>query len=63
MVTELIDHIEVYHAKQVNGVKTQEIKIYYHCIESFDVPDWDKIRSYRYLSKQKKEQPFVHRTK
>ena len=29
MVAELIDHIEVYHAEKVNGVKQQRIVIYY----------------------------------
>lgn len=43
MVTELIDHIDVYHAQRVNGQVTQEIKIHYHCIGTFDVPDWDNI--------------------
>lgn len=54
MVTELIDHIEVYHAKQDNGVKTQEIKIHYHCIGSFDVPDWDSIPELQVYIKTRK---------
>lgn len=43
MVTELIDHIEVFHAQRVCGKVTQEIKIHYHCIGPFDIPEWDKI--------------------
>ncbi len=39
MLTELIDHIDVYHAEQVNGVKTQQIVIYYNCIGAFTVPE------------------------
>ncbi len=39
MLTELIDHIDVYHAEQVNGVKTQQIAIYYNCIGAFTVPE------------------------
>lgn len=43
MVTELIDHIEVFHAQRDSGEVTQEIKIHYHCIGAFDVPDWNNI--------------------
>ena len=43
MVTELIDHIDVHHAIQVNGVKTQEIKIHFHCIGPFEIPDLESI--------------------
>lgn len=43
MVTELIDHIDVYHAHRENGEVTQEIKIHYHCIGTFEVPDWNNI--------------------
>ncbi len=39
MLTELIDHIDVYHAEQVNGVKTQKIAIFYNCIGEFSVPE------------------------
>ena len=45
MVTELIDHIDVYHAKQVDGLKTQEVKIFYNCIGAFEVPDRESIPS------------------
>lgn len=43
MVTELIDHIEVYHAERVDGKVTQQIVLHYHCIEAFEVPDWKVI--------------------
>ncbi|MDR1132451.1 MAG: recombinase family protein, partial [Oscillospiraceae bacterium] len=43
MLTELIAHIDVYHAEKVNGEKTQEVTIHYNCIGVFDVPAWDKI--------------------
>ncbi len=43
MVTELIDHIDVYHAQRVDGVVTQRVKVFYYCIGAFDVPDWDAI--------------------
>lgn len=43
MVTELIDHIEVYHAEKQDGVTNQRVVIYYNCIGAFDVPDRRKI--------------------
>jgi len=43
MVTELIDHIVVYHAERVNGIISQKIVIHYNCIGAFDVPDWENI--------------------
>ncbi len=43
MLTELIDHIDVYHAEQVNGVKTQKIAIFYNCIGEFSVPERRKV--------------------
>ena len=43
MVAELIDHIEVYHAEEQDGVTNQRVVIYYNCIGSFDVPDRRKI--------------------
>ena len=44
MVTEMIDHIEVYHAeKDEDGVATQRVTIFYNCIGAFDVPDRRKI--------------------
>ena len=39
MLTELIDHIEVYHAEKVDGVKTQRLRIHYACVGSIEVPD------------------------
>lgn len=39
MVTELIDHIDVYHAEKVDGVKTQKVVIHYNCIGAFTVPE------------------------
>lgn len=40
MVTELIDHIDVYHAeKQSDGITTQQVIIHYNCIGAFEVPD------------------------
>lgn len=39
MLNELIDHIEVYHAEIVDGVKTQKITIYYNCIGSIEIPE------------------------
>lgn len=39
MLNELIDYIEVYHAEIIDGVKTQEITIYYNCIGSIEIPD------------------------
>ena len=43
LLTELIGHIDVYHAKQVNGEKTQEITIHYRCMGPFTVPNMDEI--------------------
>jgi len=43
MVSELIDHIDVYHAEKRDGVTTQHITIYYNCIGPFSVPDRQKI--------------------
>ena len=43
MVAELIDHIEVYHAKKQDGVTNQRVVIYCNCIGAFDVPDRRKI--------------------
>ena len=54
MVAELIDHIEVYHAEKVNGVKQQRIVIYYNCIGQFAVPDRRKIPEVDVLLKTRK---------
>ena len=43
MVTELIDHIEVYHAERVNGIITQKVVVHYNYIGAFEVPDWENI--------------------
>lgn len=38
MVTELIDHIDVYHAEKVDGVTRQRVVIHYHFIGAFIAP-------------------------
>lgn len=38
LVTELIDHIVVYHAEKVSGRTTQNIVIHYNFIGPFTVP-------------------------
>lgn len=43
MVSELIDHIDVYHAEKEDGVTTQRVTIHYNCIGAFEVPDRRKI--------------------
>ena len=43
MVTELIDHIDVYHAEKRDGITDQRVTIYYNCIGAFNVPDRRKI--------------------
>ena len=43
MVSELIDHIDVYHAEKQDGVTNQRIVIHYNCISAFEVPDRKKI--------------------
>lgn len=43
MVSELIDHIDVYRAEKRDGVTNQRLVIYYNCIGAFDVPDRRKI--------------------
>ena len=43
MVSELIDHIDVYHAEKQKGVTNRRIVIHYNCIGAFDVPDRKKI--------------------
>lgn len=43
MVSELIDHIDVYHAEKQDGVTNQQVVIHYNCIGAFDVPDRKKI--------------------
>ena len=43
MVSELIDHIDVYHAEKQDGVTNQQVVIHYNCIGAFEVPDRRKI--------------------
>ena len=43
MVSELIDHIDVYHAEKQDDVTNQQVVIHYNCIGAFDVPDRKKI--------------------
>jgi len=43
MVTELIDHIDVFHAEKVSGLTSQRIRIHYNCIGEFEVPDRNSI--------------------
>ena len=54
MVTELIDHIDVYHAEQDAMGKTQRIVIHYNCIGAFEVPDRRKIQSAEITMKTRK---------
>ena len=54
MVTELIDHIDVYHAEQDAMGKTQRIVIHYNCIGAFEVPDRRKIQSAEIAMKTRK---------
>lgn len=39
MLRELIEHIEVYHAEKIDGIKTQRVVIYYNCIGSIEIPE------------------------
>ena len=43
MVSELIDHIDMYHAEKQDGVTNQQVVIHYNCIGAFEVPDRKKI--------------------
>ena len=43
MVSELIDHIDVYHAEKQDGVTNQQVVIHYNCIGAFEVPDRRKF--------------------
>ncbi len=54
MVTEMIDHIDVFHAQRVDGEVTQQITIHYHCIGAFDVPDWKDIPELEVLIETRK---------
>ena len=54
MVTELIDHVDVYHAERINGEITQDVRIYYNCIGALDVPDWKNIPDFDILLETRK---------
>jgi DNA invertase Pin-like site-specific DNA recombinase len=43
MVAELIDHIDVHRIEKAGEESTQRVTIYYYCIGSFTVPDWNNI--------------------
>ena len=54
MVSELIDHIDVYHAEKQDGVTNQRIVIHYNCIGAFEVPDRKKIPEADIIMKTRK---------
>ena len=54
MVTELINHIDVYHEERVNGEITQEVKIFYNCIGAFEVPARESIPELEILIETRK---------
>ena len=54
MVTELIDHIDVYYAERVDGVINQKVRIYYHCIGAFEIPAWESISELAILIETRK---------
>lgn len=54
MVTELIDHIVVYHAEKIDGLTNQRITVHYNCIGAFDVPDWKNIPDFDILIETRK---------
>ena len=60
MVVELIDHIDVYHAEKVEGVKTQRITVYYNCIGVFEIPDWESIPEFDITIKTRKGVELTH---
>jgi hypothetical protein len=39
LLSELIERIEVFHAEQIGGKKTQRIIIHWHCIGTVEIPD------------------------
>ena len=39
MLNELIEKIEVFHAKKISGEDRQKLIIYYRCIGSVEIPD------------------------
>jgi hypothetical protein len=54
MVTELIDHIDVYHAERIDGLITQKVTVHYNCIGAFEVPDWESIPDFDILIETRK---------
>ena len=54
MVSELIDHIDVYHAEKQDGITTQQVIIHYNCVGPFMVPDRRKIPERDILLETKK---------
>ena len=54
MVSELIDHIDVYHAEKQDGITTQQVIIHYNCVGPFMVPDRRKIPEQDILLETKK---------
>jgi len=43
MISELIDHIDIYHAEKAGVETTQRVTIYYNCIGAFEIPARDSI--------------------
>ena len=39
IMNELINHIEIHHATQENGIRTQKLNIHYNCIGSITIPE------------------------
>jgi len=54
MVTELIDHIVVYHAERVDGLISQQVIVHYNCIGAFEVPAWENIPDFDILIEARK---------
>ena len=54
MVTELIDHIDVYHAERIDGIINQRVIVHYNCIGAFEVPDWKSIPDFDILIETRK---------
>ena len=62
MVTELIDHIEVYHAERINGDITQKVVIHYNCIGAFDVPSRKNISDFEITIEARKGVAYNYST-
>jgi DNA invertase Pin-like site-specific DNA recombinase len=54
IVTELIDHIVVFHAEKADGITNQKVIIHYNCIGEFQVPEWDNIPDYDIIIETRK---------